>query len=138
MQASLVDPRSGEDFGISLFGIADLVLEETDGPVVVDFKTAARASDGCPLAHELQLTAYAYLLRRATGRKESALEIRQLVKTKRPKVSVQRYAPRSEAHFERFFDLVREFRDGVLRGVFNLRPGWNCRLCGFRPWCLVE
>lgn len=142
--APLIDPATGEDFGIGLIGIIDLLLEEQPNEAadyrgrrqsgssvltLVDFKTAASASSNCELQHELQLTAYAYLVRHVYGRKESSLEIRQLVKTKTPKIVIHRYPPRNEEHFERFFGILREYLDALDRGIFNYRPSWNCSLC---------
>jgi len=67
----------------------------------------------CELQHELQLTAYAYLFREVTGLDELRCEVRQLVKTKTPKINVYRFPTRSEEHFSRFFGLVREYLDAV-------------------------
>jgi hypothetical protein len=81
VEAPLVDSRSGEDLGITLVGVMDLVLGEDSGPLIVDFKTAARADQLSELSHEVQLGCYAYLFRQTTGMPESALEIRRLVKS---------------------------------------------------------
>ena len=134
-QTPLIDPLTDEDFGITLVGIADLILDGEDGPVIVDFKTAASASSNCELQHEIQLTAYSYLVREVLGIDESALEIRQLVKTKTPKLVVHRYAPRTDEHFERFFGIVKEYLDSIDRGIFNCRPSWNCGMCEFSFSC---
>ena len=37
----LIDPATGEDFGIPLVGIVDLLLENEQGRIIVDFKTAS-------------------------------------------------------------------------------------------------
>ncbi len=135
-EVPLIDPITGEDFGIPLVGIVDLVLDGEGGPIVTDFKTAASASVSCELQNELQLTGYAYLIREAFGQNESALEIRQLVKTKTPKIVVHRLPPRTERHFERFFGIVREYLECLDRGVFNGRPSWNCSLCEHSGSCI--
>ena len=44
MEAPLVDPATGEDLGIPLVGIVDLVLDGDAGPTILDFKTAARGA----------------------------------------------------------------------------------------------
>ena len=44
LEAPLVDPVTGEDLGIPLLGIVDLVTDNSDGPVICDFKTAAKSS----------------------------------------------------------------------------------------------
>ena len=132
METPLVDPLTGEDLGIPLLGIADLVLEAAEGPVVVDFKTTARAAPPLEVAHEVQLTSYSYLFRRTAGREETGLEIRSLIKTRQPKVEVHRYPPRTDPHFRRLFAVVREYLDALGAGRFSFRPGWGCAMCELR------
>jgi len=111
-EVPLIDPLTGEDFGIPLVGIVDLVLQEESGSVITDFKTSSTSSL-CELQHELQLTSYAYCFREVMERNESGCEVRQLVKTKVPKVQTHRFPMRSEEHFSRFFGLIREYLDAV-------------------------
>jgi len=126
-EAALYNPSNGEDFGAPpLVGIVDLVLEGENGPVIVDFKTAASASSNCDLTHEIQLSAYSYLVRSFYGFDESELQIRQLVKTKVPKIVTHRFQPRTDSHFERFFGLVREYLAALDCGIYNYRPSWAC------------
>jgi len=124
-EVPLIDPATREKLGINLVGVLDLVLNEECGQVIVDFKTSSTASIS-DLAHELQLTAYAYLFREATEGEELRSEIRQLVKTKTPKVQTHRFPRRTDEHFTRFFALVREYLDAIDRKVFNYRPSWTC------------
>lgn len=131
-EAPLIDPGTGEDLGISLVGIIDLVLEESNGPLVADFKTAARSSSKLDIMHEVQLSCYSYLFRQVTGRTESALEIRSLIKTKTPKVETERYGPREERHFERLFLIIRSYLDAVGGNRYHIRPGLHCSFCDFR------
>ena len=134
-EVPLVNPLTGENFGIPLVGIVDLVLQESgDGSAVIDFKTSSTSSIS-ELQHELQLTAYSYLHREATGLNETRCEIRQLVKTKTPKVNVYRFASWSDEHFTRFFGLIREYLDALDRGVYNYRPSWNCSMCEHYGTC---
>ena len=135
LEADLIDPINGENLGIQLMGIIDLVQDSPDGPVIVDFKTAARATAPSPLAHELQLSAYSYLFRQVTGLQESHLEIRQLIKTKTPKIAVHVFPPRTDEDFERFFELVKEYLAAIRRRQFNYRPSWNCGMCEFAQRC---
>jgi hypothetical protein len=132
VEADLVDPFTGEDFNIPLFGVIDLILDEEAGPRVIDFKTAARNQAPLEIAHELQLTAYSYLFRHNAGQEESGLEIRQLIKTKMPQVEFHPYPARSEAHFRRFFAVVRAYLHALNSGTFVYRPGWTCGMCDFR------
>ena len=99
VEAPLVDPDSGEDLGMPLVGVVDLVLDGEAGPVICDFKTAARSSEPMEISHEIQLSSYAWLYRQITGRQEAGLEIRSLIKTKVPKCEFHPYAARSDAHF---------------------------------------
>jgi len=132
IEMPLVDPTTGEDMGIPLLGIVDLVLDAADGPIITDFKTASSSAEPAEVTHEVQLSSYAYLLRQASGREESGLEIRSLVKTKLPKIMVHRYASRTEAHFVRLFALFREYLDALDSRRFTYRPSWSCSMCDFR------
>jgi hypothetical protein len=123
-EVPLITP-SGEDLGIPLVGIVDLILREGNDNVIIDFKTSSTASIS-DLAHELQMTAYAYLVREVLGQQESYCEIRQLVKTKTPKIMTHRFPRRTDEHFNRFFGLIREYLEAIDRKVFNYRPSWTC------------
>ena len=133
-EVPLIDPTTGEDFGISLVGIVDLVLNEEHGSVIVDLKTSA-TSTLCTLQHEVQLTSYAYCFREVMEQDELGCEVRQLVKTKVPKIMTHRFPTRSDDQFIRFFGLVREYLDTLDRGVFNYRPGWACGMCDHCGTC---
>jgi RecB family exonuclease len=132
LAARLIDPTSGEDLGVPLLGIIDLVLAEPLGPLVVDFKTSSRSAACVEIQHEVQLSSYAYLIREATGSCESGLEIRSLVKTKMPKVERHGFEPRSQRHFRRLFAVLREYLDALDHGRFTYRPGWSCQACAWR------
>jgi len=108
-EAPLIDPRTGEDLGISLVGIVDLVSDEGEGPCIVDFKTAARSSSQVNVIHELQMSCYSYLFREACGLKEAGLQIRSLIKTKTPKIETQQFEPRQDRDFGRMFDVIRAY-----------------------------
>ena len=59
VEIPLINPLTGEDFGIPLLGIMDLVLDGQAGPVIVDFKSSSRSSEPLEIVHEIQLTSYA-------------------------------------------------------------------------------
>jgi len=132
VEAPLVDPVSGEDLGMPLVGVIDLVLEEAAGPLVADFKTAARSSAALEITHEIQLSSYSYLLWHSLQRQEAGLEIRSLVKTKIPQVQFHRYEARTERHFRRLFAVIRAYLDDLERGSFVYRPGLGCSMCDYR------
>lgn len=131
LQSELIDPTTGEAFGISLLGVLDVIFAEVAGPRIADFKTAAKSAGPLELQHEVQLTAYSYLFRASSGQQETGLEIRTLVKTKTPKTQVHHYAPRDPQHFARLFAVVREYLDALERRQFNYRPGWHCATCEY-------
>jgi CRISPR/Cas system-associated exonuclease Cas4 (RecB family) len=135
LEAPLADPETGEDLGMPLVGVVDLVLDGNAGPVICDFKTAARSSEPMEISHEIQLSSYAWLYRQISGRKEAGLEIRSLIKTKVPKCEFHPYAARSDAHFRRLFAVIREYLDALDSGRFNYRPGFGCAMCDYRREC---
>ena len=134
-EAPLIDPVTGEDLGISLVGIVDLVLDDGQGAAVIDFKTAARSSSQVDVMHEIQMSCYSYLFRQVTGQTETALEIRSLIKTKTPKVELHRFGPRQDIHFKRLFDVIRAYLDAVGSNRFHIRPGIECSFCDFKETC---
>jgi hypothetical protein len=123
VEAPLVDPTTGEDLGIPMVGIMDLVLDEPAGPLIANFKTAARNSEPLGITHEVQLSCYSYLFRHASAAVEAGLEIRNLVKTKTPQVSFHRFPARDERHFQRLFAVIRAYLDAIDSGRFVFRPG---------------
>lgn len=138
LEAPLVDPFTGVDLGINLMGIADLVLPSPDGPVIIDFKTAARASKPLEIVHEIQLGCYAFMLRSLTGEEESAIEIRSLVKTKTPKIAYSKFGRRSDSHLRRLFAVIHEYLDCLRTGRFTYRPGWTCGMCDYQKECAAH
>ena len=135
LEVPLIDPESGVDLGIPLRGIIDLVLDERDGAVICDFKTAASSQQPLEVCHEIQLGCYALMYRALSGEVESGLEIRTLVKTKMPQIAAYRYGARSEEQIRRLFAVVRAYLEDLRRGEFLYRPGWGCRTCAFRNEC---
>ncbi len=134
LEAPLIDPANGDDLGVPLYGIVDLVLQEAETPLVVDFKTASAASAICEQAHSIQLTLYSLLLE-SNGYANVETEIRQLVKTKTPKVCSYRFGERGDRQRRQFFDLCREYLDSIHDGMYNYRPGWTCSMCDYRCVC---
>jgi putative RecB family exonuclease len=132
MEAPIVDANTGEDLGISLVGITDLLVEDTEGPLIVDFKTAARNAAPLEIAHEIQLSSYAYLVRHVFCQRESGLEIRSLIKTKTPQVKVHAYPTRTDDHFRRLLAAIRAYLDNLDTGRYVFRPGLGCSFCDYR------
>ena len=140
LESPLVDPANGENLGIPLLGIVDLVLDDMEGAVICDFKTAAKSTPPSEISHEIQLTSYSYLFRQAAQRIEAGLEIRSIIKTKKPQIAFHRFAARTDAHFRRLFAVIRAYLDDLDTGRFVYRPGFGCGMCDFRDtrcrdWC---
>ena len=135
LEAPFVHPTTGEDLGLPLFGVVDLVLDTASSVLLIDFKTSATATL-IEQSHAVQLTLYS-LLMQGNGYDHVETEIRQLVKTKTPKIRAYRFGQRTEDHIRQFFDLCREYLDTVDRGVFNPRPCWSCNLCDYRGLCTM-
>jgi len=104
----------------------------SNGPSIVDYKTAARYSAQAEIHHELQLTSYAYLFRDAHRVLEASLEIRLLVKTKTPQIHTLVFPSRSGGHFRRLFAVIGAYLDDLSAGRFVYRPGLACGMCSFR------
>ena len=132
MEAMLIDPDTGENLGIPLTGIVDLVVDDRDGPLICDFKTAAKSAAPFEVTHEIQLSSYAYLYRDGSGLEEGGLEIRSLIKTKVPKIEFHRYKARSDIHFRRLFAVIRAYLDDLDSNRFVFRPGFGCGICDYR------
>jgi hypothetical protein len=98
----------------------------------VDFKTSARSSAPLDIAHEVQLSCYAYAFRQVFDRTEQEMQIRSLIKTKAPKVETHRYPARDDVHFRRLFAVIRAYLDDLRSNRFVYRPGWTCSMCDFR------
>jgi len=135
LEQPLVDPATGENLGIPLLGVVDLVLDDWSGPRVVDFKTAKRSSSAVDVAHEIQLSCYAWLFRHSAGCNEGSLEIRNLIKTKTPRVETHEFPARRDVHFRRLFTVIRAYLDNLDSGRFVFRPGWDCTTCDLQRQC---
>jgi len=124
-----------------LVGVIDLVRA---GGKIVDFKLSSKspASDHVIHLHELQLTAYAILFRDSAERKESALELHHLVRTKEPKLIVNSMPPATEQQKVRLFRQIESYQVGLARRDFVPSPGFHCAGCEFfrecRNWCGKE
>ena len=135
VEAPLVDPATGEDLGIPLVGIIDLVLPDTAGPIIADFKTTSRGGEPLEVMHEVQLSCYSYLFRQVSPVAEGSLQIRNLVKTTLPEDRVPHYPARGPRHFARLFAVIRAYLDDLHAGRFVYRPGWGCMACDYRGVC---
>jgi putative RecB family exonuclease len=121
-----------------LQGIIDLVKREDDGSLVIaDIKTTAATPELKMEAwlNEIQLVAYAVLMRHAMGQEADQAELWYLVKTATPKVLRHKLDTLSDTQFKRFYVIYEYVVDGINRQDFAPRPSFSCRFCNFRERC---
>jgi putative RecB family exonuclease len=126
----LVDVETGEEIGVDLHGIIDLI--ESDG-TVVDFKTSARAFDVVGLERHLQLSIYALAV---FLEKQSipSLRIDALLKTKTPRL--ERYETvRTTGDLAWTAQLVAGVARSIDQELFFPNPSWRCSECEFYGHC---
>jgi putative RecB family exonuclease len=122
----------------NLIGIIDLVRP---GGRIVDFKTSGKTPDAAMAPHlvQSQTSAYAVLYREATGKKESAIELHHLVKTKSPKLVVTPLDPMSELQQTKLFHIIESYVGGLENKDWIPSPGFHCSGCEWfnecKAWC---
>lgn len=127
----LLNLSTGEELGISLEGIIDLI-EKDD--VIVEFKTSSRSMDPESLNDYLQLTAYSYAYRVLFGKEPQILKVINFVKARTPKMVVIETS-RERKDYERLFYIAREVVKGINEGVFFPRPSFMCKDCEYEDLC---
>ena len=118
----------------NLVGILDLVRA---GGRIVDFKSSGKTPDSAQVAHTLdtQTTAYSILYRETTGRRESAVELHHLVKTKNPKLVVTVLGPATENQQTKLFGVMESYVNGLKRADWIPSPGLQCASCEYFNEC---
>lgn len=127
----LLNLSTGEELGISLEGIIDLI-EKDD--VIVEFKTSNRSMDPESLNDYLQLTAYSYAYRVLFGKEPQMLKVINFVKARTPKMVVIETS-RERKDYERLFYIAKEVVKGITDGVFFPRPSFICKDCEYEDLC---
>jgi len=124
------------DRGWDLLAYIDLVDEERH---IVDLKTAARAKAVGSLERDLQLSLYAAIWRKTTGKIEAGLRHDVLIKpTKTMGVRTQQIiTSRTETQIGAALDIVGHVADGIEAEIFPANPGQACNICDYRgtEWC---
>ena len=137
-QASLVDPRTGEELEPRLVGFFDLIEEHEDGSVsVVEIKTAARKWSAGQVELDLQGSLYAEAVSRSglvpDGR-EARLRYDILVKNKKPILDRQHTIRRPEERHMALCIAVDALK-AIEHGAFYRNPSWACSGCQYRKQC---
>jgi RecB family exonuclease len=129
----------GEDTGIRLVGILDLLLrDKANGELmVVDNKTAKQAMAQSTADENLQMAAYSYLLA-ANGyvfpRAEVKCRFDILRKLKKPKMEYS-YTLRSADNRKRFAKIASAVLAGIENRIFIPQQSWLCSDCQFKEEC---
>ncbi len=123
-------PDSSHD----LLGIIDMA---DDKDIVVDTKTAAKSKSASDAVTSRQLTTYALLHRKHTGRVAKELRLEVLVATKKPKRQTLR-TTRGPADFEVLAATMNAVFESIDLGNFPPNTeGWWCseKWCGYATTC---
>lgn len=141
----LSEPVTGEhlEFEEQVVGAFDLVLEESDGiVVVVDHKVTSRVDRERCARPDLQMALYAWAAEQVLGVERVELRYQALVRTRSPKVEV-----RSISRVERDEEEAVEAAAGALdlihlavaspngKRMMSRRRSWRCRECAFGARC---
>ncbi|HWL08249.1 MAG TPA: PD-(D/E)XK nuclease family protein [Planctomicrobium sp.] len=124
----------GEYLETPLVAIADLVVRESTGLKVNEFKTSGRNYGEFEVHNSLQATCYVNALWECSG-ELAGVEYAVLVKTKTPKL--QRISTtRTEEDLGRLGDLVETIERAVQRNIFYpVENPLNCSTCPYRSEC---
>ncbi len=132
-EVPLVDPETGEAYGVRLRGYFDALFGEPGAETLVEVKTTARRFTAADLRRKIQLAAYRYAFRQVRGRTPD-VKVVALVKTKRPALDVQDVPETLDEGV--FVRLAVEVARGVDAGVFPANPGWGCDGCEHATACV--
>lgn len=129
-EVDLVDPETGEDLGLQLGGVVDLV--EDDG-TVVDLKTAGRTLSPGDLERHLQLSVYALsaFLRHGALPK---LRLDVLLKTRVPRFE-RHETGRTLSDLSWTAQLLRSVARAIESRSFHPNPSWKCSECEYFAHC---
>ena len=138
MSATLYTDK-GEDTGIKLVGILDLLLKDkANGELmVVDNKTAKNSIAQSAADQDLQMSAYSYLLasnKYVFPRSEVKCRFDILRKLKKPKMEYS-YTVRSAEHRKRFAKIASAVLAGIENRIFIPQQSWMCSDCQFKEEC---
>lgn len=118
----------------NLVGIIDLVRPTGR---IVDFKTSSTTPNPriVELLNEIQLASYGLMYRQCTGKKETAVELHHLVKTKNPKFVKTEMPPITQKQEDRLYRALDSYTVGVQREDWVPSPSMLCASCQFFNEC---
>jgi DNA helicase-2/ATP-dependent DNA helicase PcrA len=133
LPAFLEKPFRWQEGGIRFSGRYDRVDFETNGPVIIDFKTTEACSQkeaDRRAADSLQLDVYALSFLKTEGMLPVETRLHFL------ESDVIGRAAKGEKELRRAGEKIRQAAEGVRVGDFTARPDWhNCSICEFKTIC---
>lgn len=137
VETRLEEPLFPDD-PVPFKGYVDLVRQNDEGLVLVDFKTVANQPDleAEAFQHELQMGLYQDLIEKASGMPVVRREIVFLTKHKEPRIVILRQPPASSTALQRVFSMSQYAWNGIQERRWGPQPGMHCAWCSFRSQCL--
>jgi len=131
-----LEDAEGRTLDKPLIGEYDLLVEDAGGPVIVDWKTAARRWPGTKADTDLQPTCYLYAWQRTRGNARTVrFRFDVVMKTKSPAVE-QHITKRDADRFRRFVEIVKVVERMVQAEAFVPNDqGWACGSCPYGQAC---
>jgi len=133
LPAFLEKPFRWQEGGIRFSGRYDRVDFETDGPVIIDFKSTDAASQkeaDRRTADSLQMDIYALSFLKTEGMLPVETRLHFL------ESDVVGRAAKGDKELRRAGEKIRQAAEGVRGGDFTARPDWhNCSICEFKTIC---
>lgn len=126
---------AGEALSLPVIGELDCVCDSPDGPLIVDWKTAARKWPEAKVKLDLQPTCYLYAVPQFDGRPVHGFRFEVITKTKVP--AVERYdTVRGEDQFNRLAEIVKVIGKIVSAEAFlPSDQSWACADCPYAEPC---
>ncbi len=139
----LVDLENGDTLPVPLVGVIDLVDQPNGVLRPLEIKTRARKADAWQVRVALELTCYAWWVRKRLMEKgapepeEIPVGYVNIIKTKTPTIQWQTDC-RTTADFLALYHTARAVYENIMDRRFYLNPGTHCNWCDFTAVCGKE
>jgi CRISPR/Cas system-associated exonuclease Cas4 (RecB family) len=128
----LVHPVSREVHPLPLVGAMDAVVEDADGPTVLEFKSGRRFSSE-QLEYDLQVTGYKVAVREH-GFEKALVKVVVTTKNKKPDVQIETVA-RHRRDEQELVEVALAVHRAIQAGVDYRVRSWMCRSCPYAGPC---
>jgi putative RecB family exonuclease len=132
----LINPATQESLGIPIEGRIDLIEQLPEGTIaVVDQKTACRPYNADKIAHDLQLTAYSYVMAQQGHDTNDMIQRFDVLLKNGTHKFISYQARRTEQDHVRFFKIAKSVLNGIQAGTFFPNRCFMCNDCTFAEPC---